>query len=74
MEQLGLERTSKPTQLQHPSVGGATTRQGPIQPGLELLQGWGIHGFSGLRKKDEDGINESILAVCYLSLSVYVPG
>ena len=28
----------------HPAAQAA---QGPIQPGLEYLQGWGIHSFSG---------------------------
>ena len=48
-EWLGLERISKPIQFTchgqcHPAAQAA---QGPIQPGLECLQEWGIHSFSG---------------------------
>ena len=49
-EWLGLEETLKPIQSQPPAVSVAVTRsvaQGPIQPGLECLQGWGTHSFSG---------------------------
>jgi len=53
---LGLEGTSRIMKLQpHPPRQGhqpvhlipAQAAQGPIQPGLEHLQGWGIHSLSG---------------------------
>ena len=49
---LGLEGITKITQLQPPRYGQgchppAQAAQGPIQPGLECLQGWGTHSFSG---------------------------
>jgi len=49
---LGLEGITKITQLQPPCYGQgchppAQAAQGPIQPGLEHLQGWGTHSFSG---------------------------
>ena len=48
---LGLERTSKITQVQPPSHRQSCppadqAAQGPVQSGLELLQGWGTHSFS----------------------------
>jgi len=51
MECLGLEGTLKLTQFQLLPWAGcpppAQTAQGPVQPGLECLQGWGIHSCSG---------------------------
>jgi len=52
---LGLEGTSKIIQSQPPSCGQgchplnqapAQAAQGPIQPSLENLKGWGIHNFA----------------------------
>ena len=51
-EWLRLERTLNITELQ-PQCRGQSCRppdqaaQGPIQPGLECLQGWGILSSSG---------------------------
>jgi len=53
---LGLEGTSRIMKLrplhhrqshQPPNLILAQAAQGPIQPGLECLQGWGIHSLSG---------------------------
>jgi len=53
---VGLEGTSRITKLQPPHhkqgqqpphVIPFQAAQGPIQPGLEDLQGWGIHSLSG---------------------------
>ena len=51
-EQFGYERTLKITsfQLTCPGQGHLPLQhvaQSPIQPGLELVQGWGIHNFCG---------------------------
>ena len=51
-EQFGYERTLKITEFQLPCPGQGhlpldQVAQSPIQPGLEHLQGWGIHNFSG---------------------------
>ena len=46
-----MEDALKLIQFQLPAMGMAATldqdAQGPIQPSLEHLQGWGIHSFSG---------------------------
>ena len=51
IEWIGLEGTLKITELQPPAMGWfpppAQAALGPIQPGLEHLQGRGIHSFSG---------------------------
>jgi len=56
IEWLGLEGTSRVIKLQPsccmeghqpPYLILDQVAQGPIQPGLEHLQGWGIHGLSG---------------------------
>ena len=44
-ERPGLEGTSRIVNLQPHLLHQAA--QGPIQPGLEHLQGWGIHNLSG---------------------------
>ena len=44
---LGLEGASRITKLHPLYLIPAQAAQGPIQPGLEHLQGWGIHSLSG---------------------------
>jgi len=53
---VGLEGTSRITELQPscyrqghqpPYLIATQAAQGPIQPGLEHLQGWGMHSLSG---------------------------
>jgi len=56
IEWLGLEGTSRIMKIQHPCHRQGhqpphlipdQAAQGPIQPGLECLQGWGIHNLLG---------------------------
>ena len=51
MEWLGLEGTLKPTQSHPVLLAGlppsSSAAQGPIQPGLERLQGWGTTASLG---------------------------
>ena len=56
VEWLGMEGTSRIIKLQPPCYRQGCqpphfildqAAQGPIQPGLEHLQGWGIHSLSG---------------------------
>ena len=44
-----LKDHQAPTPLPHAGLPSSVsnTAQGPIQPGLEQLQGWGIHSLSG---------------------------
>jgi len=56
IEQLGLERTSKPSQLQHPAVGRAGTDQlmlpmAPSNPALNSSGGGISTGFLGTGKR-----------------------
>ena len=48
---IGLEQTLNPIKFHLAAMGWlpppAQAAQGPIQPGLEHFQGWGIHSFFG---------------------------
>lgn len=51
-EWFGLEETLKIIQFQTSAIGKGylpldQVAQGPIQPGLDHIQGWGIHNFTG---------------------------
>jgi len=56
----GLKRTTVIIEFQPPCHGQGhqpldQTAQSPIQPGLECLQGWGVHNLLGQPAQDGEG-------------------